>query len=259
MDVTEHTVVGFDGAELHVEAAGPADAPLTVVLVHGWTLSSASWRAQVEALVGSPGAGVRVLAYDQRGHGRSTPGDEWWTGVAHPKWGSGPSVDQLGRDLDAVLEALAPKGPVILAGHSMGGMTIMALADQRPELFGDRVRGVLLVDTSSGGLHRLSFGFPQWMAAPVRQALIRPMRRMAEEPGRADRFRSRQRTESKVAVAQSRWIGFGKKAPRSAVVEFNELVKACGSATLGGFFPGLLTHDKRDASLIDAAHEKIGA
>jgi len=49
-----------------------------------------------------------------------------------------------------VLRALAPTGPVVLVGHSMGGMTIMALADSQPELFGERVVGVALLSTSAG-------------------------------------------------------------------------------------------------------------
>jgi pimeloyl-ACP methyl ester carboxylesterase len=64
----------------------------------------------------------------------------------------GASIDQLGRDLGEVLDAVAPHGPVVLLGHSMGGMTIMALARQRPELFGDRVVGAFLLATSSGGV-----------------------------------------------------------------------------------------------------------
>jgi pimeloyl-ACP methyl ester carboxylesterase len=49
-----------------------------------------------------------------------------------------------------VVRALAPEGPLVLAGHSMGGMTIMALAEQNPDLFTDRVTGVALVSTSAG-------------------------------------------------------------------------------------------------------------
>jgi pimeloyl-ACP methyl ester carboxylesterase len=51
-----------------------------------------------------------------------------------------------------VLDAVVPTGPVVLAGHSMGGMSVLALARQRPELFGDRVVGVFLLATSAGGL-----------------------------------------------------------------------------------------------------------
>jgi len=82
---------------------------------------------------------VRLVLYDQRSHGRS--------GKATAE---SSTIEQLGRDLDAVLRALVPDGPIVLAGHSMGGMTIMALAEQRPELFLDRVRGVALIGTSAG-------------------------------------------------------------------------------------------------------------
>jgi pimeloyl-ACP methyl ester carboxylesterase len=81
------------------------------------------------------------VLWDHRGHGRSG-----WTRL------SKATIDRTGRDLGEVLDATAPEGPVVLAGHSMGGMSIMALARQRPELFGTRVLGVLLLATSAGGL-----------------------------------------------------------------------------------------------------------
>jgi pimeloyl-ACP methyl ester carboxylesterase len=130
-----------DGALLHATIDGEDDAPVTVVLAHGWTLAQAAWDDVADLLLPRAGAGeLRLVRYDQRGHGRSTWGDAEVT------------VDQLGDDLAAVLDQLAPEGPVVLGGHSMGGMTIMCLAASRPELFGDRVRGVLLVSTSAGDL-----------------------------------------------------------------------------------------------------------
>ena len=84
--------------------------------------------------------GFRVVAYDQRGHGRS--------GAPHL---DSCTVDQLGRDLDAVLAATCPTGPVVLVGHSMGGMTVMSYAGQHPEAVRDRVLAVALVSTSPGG------------------------------------------------------------------------------------------------------------
>ncbi len=85
---------------------------------------------------------ARAVLYDCRGHGRSR---------RRGRVGS-PTIDQLGRDLGRVLDETVPDGPAVLLGHSMGGMTIMALARQRPELFGPRVQGVFLLATSSGGL-----------------------------------------------------------------------------------------------------------
>ena len=83
----------------------------------------------------------RMVFYDQRSHGRSGRSTKHHA-----------TIEQLGRDLPTVLDELVPDGPVVLVGHSMGGMTVMALAEQQPELFGDRVVGVGLVSTTAGGL-----------------------------------------------------------------------------------------------------------
>ena len=137
-----------DGAVLHATVDGRADAPMTVVLAHGWTLAQAAWDDVAELLRPRAAAGeVRVVRYDQRGHGRST-------------WGPADTditIDRLGEDLGDLLDQLAPEGPVVLAGHSMGGMAIMCLTASRPELFGDRVAGVALVSTSAGDLRRGPF------------------------------------------------------------------------------------------------------
>jgi pimeloyl-ACP methyl ester carboxylesterase len=137
MTTTTSRVRTDDGAELHVETDLVEHSPLNVVLVHGFTASLEEFALQRETLRGR----ATTVLYDCRGHGRSRRGRV-----------RNPSIDQLGRDLGAVLDAAVPPGPVVLLGHSMGGMTIMALARQRPELFGDRVVGVFLLATSAGGL-----------------------------------------------------------------------------------------------------------
>ena len=131
------TVPTDDGVDLHVEVDGDSRAPLTVVLSHGFTARLAEWELQRAAL--RPRA--RLVLWDQRGHGRSG-----WTRL------TAATIDRTGRDLGQVLDAVVPTGPVVLAGHSMGGMSVMALARQRPELFGTRVVGVFLLATSAGGL-----------------------------------------------------------------------------------------------------------
>ena len=131
------TVRTDDGVDLHVQVEGDPGAPLTVVLTHGFTARLAEWEPQVDALRRR----ARVVLWDQRGHGRSG-----WTKL------TSATVDRTGRDLGQVLDAVVPTGPVVLAGHSLGGMTIMALARQRPELFGGRVAGAFLLATSAGGL-----------------------------------------------------------------------------------------------------------
>src|ERR1041385_2591005 len=100
--VRELTAVSADGARLHVEVHGADDAPV-VVLSHGWTCSTAFWAAQIRELAPDH----RVVAYAQRGHGRSP---------ASPAC----STDALADDLEAVLAAtLAPGEKAVVVGHSM--------------------------------------------------------------------------------------------------------------------------------------------
>jgi pimeloyl-ACP methyl ester carboxylesterase len=131
------TVITDDGVPLHVEFDGKLEAPLTVVFSHGFTARLVEWAFQRAALRDR----ARLVLWDQRGHGRSG-----WTKL------TSATIDRTGRDLGQVLDAVAPTGPVVLVGHSMGGMSVMALARQRPELFGTRVVGVFLLATSAGGL-----------------------------------------------------------------------------------------------------------
>ena len=126
-----------DGVRLHVETSGPADAPVTVVLLHAWCLDRRTWHHQTKALRGE---NVRVVTYDARGHGRS--------GATRLR---SATVGQLGADLAEVLDAYAPSGPVVLAGHSLGGMTIMEYADSHPEDFAQRVAGLVFVSTTAEG------------------------------------------------------------------------------------------------------------
>ncbi|MCF3135613.1 alpha/beta fold hydrolase, partial [Streptomyces olivochromogenes] len=125
--------VSADGARLHVEVHGPKDAP-PVVLAHGWTCSTAFWAAQIRDLA----ADHRVIAYDQRGHGRSP---------ASPAC----TTEALADDLEAVLaHTLAPGEKAVVVGHSMGGMTVMA-ASARPR-FREHAVAVLLCSTGSSRL-----------------------------------------------------------------------------------------------------------
>jgi pimeloyl-ACP methyl ester carboxylesterase len=131
------TVTTDDGVPLHVEVDGVDGAQVTVVFSHGFTARLAEWELQRRALRNR----ARLVFWDQRGHGRSG-----WTPLTKA------TIDRTGRDLGQILDATTPAGPVVLAGHSMGGMSIMALARQRPDLFGSRVVGVFLLATSAGGL-----------------------------------------------------------------------------------------------------------
>ncbi len=94
---------------------------VTAVLLHGWTMDLTTWDRVASALPG------RVVRYDVRGHGKSAEA-------------GAPTLSELAEDLAQVLDEYVPTGRIVLAGHSLGGMTIMALAELRPELF-SRVTG----------------------------------------------------------------------------------------------------------------------
>jgi pimeloyl-ACP methyl ester carboxylesterase len=135
------SVTADDGVRLSCEEIEPTGVPaaLTVVLVHGFALDRRTWHFQRSALAELTDPAVRQVIYDLRSHGRSERAARETC-----------TLDQLGQDLAAVIRALAPADPLVLVGHSMGGMAIMALAEQDPELFAERVAGVALVATSAG-------------------------------------------------------------------------------------------------------------
>jgi len=220
------TVHTQDGVALHVEEHGPEDAAATVVLAHGYVQSSRLWNGQVRDLVAARPE-LKVVTYDHRGHGRSGPTSR-----------EAASLEQLSRDLLTVLDAVAPTGPVLLGGHSMGGMTVMALAEQRPDLFGARVVGVALVGTSSGGLAQVGWGLPAPVAAAVRRAVPRLNELAVRLEARG--------WPRRVTPFEVRLI-FGRGADPALVAEAVEVQRSCSAETMAAFFATFEGHDRREA------------
>lgn len=166
-----YTVTSADGLGLHVEEVGPRNAPLTVVFAHGWTLRMGAWHFQRLGLAGpgfgdpdaewagadpahggdrkieagndpdglaDGGAQARLVFFDQRSHGRSGRADQGRS-----------TLDAVAEDLQAVIATAAPQGPVVVVGHSMGGMALMALAAAEPDLVRERLVGFALVSSSA--------------------------------------------------------------------------------------------------------------
>jgi pimeloyl-ACP methyl ester carboxylesterase len=220
-----------DGAELHATIDGSDDAPVTVVLAHGWTLAQAAWDDVADLLAPRISAGdLRLVRYDQRGHGRST-------------WGEAEiSVDQLGDDLAAVIDQLAPTGPVVLGGHSMGGMTIMCLAASRPELFGDRVRGVLLVSTSAGDLTSDPRS-PGGRMAELKPAVLNAALAGA---GVMERLRNLLPPDHPRHQKMVRGLLYGADATDEMVLTGARIMHASTLRSFIAFMPALGEHDKRE-------------
>lgn len=150
-------VLTDDGTTIAAYRLGPApsEAAATVVIAHGWTLTAAAWDGVAQRLVASR-PDVALVAYDQRGHGSSQPGS------------ASATMALLAADLTAVASASAPTGPLVLVGHSMGGMALLVAAGAEPSLLADRPSALLLCSTTAGG--------PRWLgtkarAAPLMQAL----------------------------------------------------------------------------------------
>ncbi|MFB9836944.1 alpha/beta fold hydrolase [Actinoallomurus acaciae] len=227
------TVMASDGVPLHVEVDGPDDAALTVVFSHGYCLTQDSWYFQRRDLARLDD--VRLVFWDQRSHGRSGRSD-----LTHA------TIDQCGDDLLAVIEATtSPDRPVVLAGHSMGGMTIMALADRHPELFGSRVVGVALVNTSSGQLAELTLGLPELFGKVFRRAVPGVVRGIGKRGTLIDRGR---RIGADVAFVITRRIAFADREVSPSIVEFVErMIGATPTEVIVEFYPTLAEHDKLEA------------
>ena len=214
-----------DGVQLHVEEAGAG--PVTVVFCHGWALSLASWHYQRKDLADA----ARLVFYDHRAHGRSTKGDP----RRH-------TIDQLGADLAEVIDAVAPTGPVVLVGHSMGGMTIMALADQRPDLFGPRVVGAVLIGTSAGRLIDIGTALSTRATALLTNQVLPRLQSIATR--RAALVERGRRIGSDVSFLINRFTGFGANASPAQVEFVERMIAATPIDVISSFSGTFPVHDK---------------
>ncbi|GHD58968.1 MULTISPECIES: alpha/beta fold hydrolase [Streptomyces] len=213
-----------------------AAAAPTVVFCHGYCLSQDSWHFQRAALRGV----VRSVYWDQRSHGRSA------RGLAQAD-GEPVTIEQLGRDLKAVIDAAAPEGPLVLVGHSMGGMTIMALAEQFPGLVRERVLGVALIGTSSGGLGEVTYGLPLPAAglSAVRRVLPGVLRALGSQVELVEKGR---RATADLFAGMVKRYSFGSREVDPAVARFAErLIETTPIDVVAEFYPAFQIHDKSAA------------
>lgn len=227
-------VTADDGTALHVQVDEPeTDLPKgtpTLVFCHGYALSSDSWYFQRAVLRGR----FRMVFWDQRGHGRSARGAA-----------ESATIDHVGADLWAVLREVVPDGPIVLIGHSMGGMTAMALADQAPDLFGSRIAGVVFVATSAGGgeLGRVDRHGHPWNSW-VNRAVPPTVRVLSRVP---------------YLVDQGRWLGrdvetffveryaFACEVSPALVLMATEIIAGTDLGVVSDFMATFAQHDKQEA------------
>ncbi|HEX6355646.1 alpha/beta hydrolase [Actinophytocola sp.] len=219
------TVIADDGVRLHVEVDGDQHADVTIVLCHGYTLTSATWRLLRRRL----GHSARLVMWDQRGHGRSERGP-----AAHA------TVEQLGRDTVAVLEQAVPAGPVVLVGHSMGAMGVLALAHAHPELFGrdGRVVAVALINTSAGPVSGLSW-LPAFVVGAAHQLATHAMSVLRWSPMSALRRSGVARTVARLVAVRG---AFSSPVPHPVTSLLMEMIESTPIEVVKDFLPGFRNH-----------------
>jgi len=197
------SVPSADGTALHVEIFGPEDGD-TVVLVHGWTEALLYWTYVIRGLEDK---GLRVVAYDLRGHGDSAPAR---TDYAIPRFG---------EDLEAVLAACVPEGRrAVVAGHSLGAMSIAAWADEHD--VERQVRAAAMLNIGVGDLVAEHLILP---VPGIAQALNRTIARHGFLGSRAPL----PRFSTPLTYATIRYIAFGPDASPAQVAFFERMLITC--------------------------------
>jgi pimeloyl-ACP methyl ester carboxylesterase len=226
----------LDGVKLHVEvdeldaeSATRSDentGDVTLVFLHGYALNLHTWHFQRKHFRGKH----RMIFYDQRSHGRS--------GRSSAKLAR---IPQLAADLRQVLREVAGPGPVVLIGHSMGGMTIMELAGQHPEWFGadgpadgvGPIIGVGLICTSSDDLldHHPVRGLPGRVAARLAEPAMAALNRI---PAVVEQTRQ---AGSDLAFLVTRQLTFPSPVPPSYVKFVGEMLAQTPLEVIADFYP----------------------
>jgi pimeloyl-ACP methyl ester carboxylesterase len=224
--------VNADGVDLHVEIVDADGEPdFTAIFVHGFALDMGTFHFQRRVFTGNDDPSFRMVFYDQPGHGKSAPRPD-----------GDYTIDQLADCLAAIIAEVAPEGPLVLAGHSMGGMTLMALAERYPDLVLERVVGAAFISTSAGHLDEVALGFPPilaWLRGAVTPTLTKVLR---WQPTMAERGR---RSGSDLAYLLTKRYGFGTPDPSPALVEYVEQMNdATKVEVIAGYLATLSQHDR---------------
>ncbi len=225
-DDRRYVVTMPDGVPLAVREAGPVDAPLTVVFVHGFCLRMGAFHFQRKSLGEQWGQSVRMVFFDQRGHGQS--------GEADPET---YTLTQLGKDLETVLQAVAPRGLVVLVGHSMGGMTVLAHARQYPRQYGRQIVGAALISSAAEGVSRSPLG--EILKNPALEAVRFTARSV---PKLAHRGRNVSRSLIGPVLRAASFSDL--RVSRSLDAFSQRMMNDTPIATLVGFLPALELHDE---------------
>jgi pimeloyl-ACP methyl ester carboxylesterase len=227
------TVTTRDGVAVHVETVGPEDADLTVVFAHGYMQDMATFYFLRKAIAEAEhrGASLRAVLYDQPGHGRSGP-------LPRTEYG----IEDLAEVLFDVLAAVAPEGPLVMVGHSMGGMTVQSFARLHPEVFHERVKGVAFLSSSAAGLDTVETK-PMRALRRLRRTVLPMLQQVAGwTPDLIDRSRL---LAGDLAWLLTRRSAFGHADPPASLVSLVERMNRRTSIqSIVGYARAILDHDE---------------
>jgi pimeloyl-ACP methyl ester carboxylesterase len=229
-----------DGVNLHVEVLERGTptkrnvTPTTVLFVHGFCLDMGTWYFQRKALETVDLEHGRFVFYDQAGHGRS---DRRSAGEY--------SINQLADDLALVIKQVAPRGRLILVGHSMGGMALMAFAERYPKIFARRVAGAVLVSTSAGHLDDVALGLPRFVAR-LRKPLMPTLAGTLKSHPKLGELGRMSGTD--LTFLLTRHFAFGAEKPSRALAEYVLTMNAhTAIEVIAGYLGTLSEHDRYNA------------
>lgn len=224
-------VAGPNGMDVAIETYGPRGAP-QLVLVHGWICTGRVWHEIVTRLASR----YRVITYDLPGHGRTdAPADGHY------------DLDLLGDTLASVIATATEPGELVLAGHSLGGMTVLNAARRHPGMR-ERLRGVVLLSTTSSAKgERLGFELGIRTLARLERGLRHavPTLRDPKVTTAADRLT---RSSSDLSYLLARWTSVGPDADPRIVTFTQQMALSSGSDVVFGLAPAVLGVDE-DAGL----------
>jgi pimeloyl-ACP methyl ester carboxylesterase len=220
---TRSSITSFDGTRLHIEEMGSGPC---LVFSHGFSLTQDAWHYQRRDLPAS----FRCVFFDQRGHGRS----------GRPRKDD-YSLQAFAHDLKAVVDWTGEDRVVVVA-HSMAGMAVLQFAALFPEEMGQRLAGLVLVDTTyMDALRGMTASLTSRGAAQVQRAAITAgFRFIGQDPVRANQLRRR---GSDFGYLGTRLFGFGSSPSPSQVAFTDRLLAGTDIEVWAKVFPSLVNFD----------------
>lgn len=212
-----------DDTPIYWYEVGGREAAVTVVYIHGFTLAAESFYQQVDALRDLP---VRQVLMDLRGHGQ--------TGAVRPE---DCSVNAAADDVWAVMREREVTGPVIVVGHSLGGLVSLSLIRRYGEQF--ELAGLVLINAAVEAL--ADQGVPQILATPVADAVYNAVEAAPQE---ADKFRN----EVTKIIAPGLAVTIFQRETDFDVIDFHAaMIHETPLETFVGFFDDLQHHEELQA------------